>query len=142
MAGHETNLASEFHVLSCLYRLGLDAHLTLANKKAVDIVVVRGPSDVITIDVKAVAKRMDWPIGSKAVVSPDRHFVIFVCYNDSFANVASAPDTWIVPFAAIEQLDLAKPYKGGMRVMSRARLLKDGMQFKEAWHSLDVAAEK
>ena len=38
--GYNTNLASEFYVLSMLYRLGFDANLTLGNKKSVDITVV------------------------------------------------------------------------------------------------------
>ena len=38
--GYNTNLASEFYVLSMLYRPGLDANLTLGNKKSVDIAVV------------------------------------------------------------------------------------------------------
>ena len=52
--GYNTNLASEFYVLSMLYRLGLDANLTLGNKKSVDIAVVLGPGHAITVDVKAV----------------------------------------------------------------------------------------
>lgn len=59
--GYDTNLASEFHVISLLHRLGLEANLTLGNKKAVDIVVVRRAGDAITIDVKAVAEKYDWP---------------------------------------------------------------------------------
>lgn len=49
--GHNTNLAAEFYVLSILYRLGINAHLTLGNKKSVDIVVEK-EDKVITIDVK------------------------------------------------------------------------------------------
>ena len=41
MVGYETNLASEFYILSVLHRLGVDATLTLGNKKSVDILVVR-----------------------------------------------------------------------------------------------------
>jgi hypothetical protein len=46
---YNTNLAAEFHVLSALHRLGADANLTLGNKKSVDIVVVRGAGDTITL---------------------------------------------------------------------------------------------
>jgi len=38
-SGYNSNRASEFHVLACLYRLGHDAALTLGNKKSVDIAV-------------------------------------------------------------------------------------------------------
>ncbi len=31
--GHNTNLAAEFYILSMLYRLGINTHLTLGNKK-------------------------------------------------------------------------------------------------------------
>src|SRR3954471_20641077 len=64
--GYNTNLASEFYVLSALYRLGMDANLTLGNKKSVDIAVVLGPGHAITVDVKAVAGKMDWLMGAGA----------------------------------------------------------------------------
>jgi hypothetical protein len=41
MTTYNTNLAAEFYVLSMLHRLGADAALTLGNKKAVDIIVVK-----------------------------------------------------------------------------------------------------
>jgi hypothetical protein len=39
---YNTNLASEFHVLSMLHRRGAEASLTVGNKKSVDIAVVLG----------------------------------------------------------------------------------------------------
>ena len=53
--GHNTNLAAEFYVLSILYRLGINAHLTLGNKKFVDIVVEK-EDKVITILVSPTVK--------------------------------------------------------------------------------------
>lgn len=58
MSKYNTNLASEFHVLSMLHRLGLDAVLTLGNKKMVDIVVTSDEGELITIDVKGIEKNM------------------------------------------------------------------------------------
>ena len=58
MSKYNTNLASEFHVLSMLHRLGLDAVLTLGNKKMVDIVVTSDEGELITIDVKGIAKKI------------------------------------------------------------------------------------
>jgi hypothetical protein len=49
MARYHTNLAAEFYVLSCLHRLGLDAHLTLGNRKGVDIVVLRDTGEAVTV---------------------------------------------------------------------------------------------
>lgn len=59
MSNYNTNLASEFHVLSMLHRLGLDAVLTLGNKKMVDVVVTNDEGDVITLNVKSIAKKYD-----------------------------------------------------------------------------------
>ena len=55
MTPYNTNLAAEFYVLSMLHRLGFDASLTLGNKKAVDVVVVRDSGNVMTVDVKGLA---------------------------------------------------------------------------------------
>jgi hypothetical protein len=139
MRGYNTNLASEFHVLGTLYRLGHDANLTLGNKKSVDITVVRGPADVITIDVKAVAKQMDWPVGSREVAHPERHFLVLLCYNGAFTDPATPPDVWVVPYADLEAEGLVKPYKGGMRVVSRARLLQTGDTYRNGWKRLEAA---
>lgn len=74
MASYDTNLASEFYVLSSLYRLGMDASLTLGNKKSVDIVVVREAGDTITIDVKAVVGKYDWPVNNVKEQPQANHF--------------------------------------------------------------------
>jgi len=49
---YNTNLASEFYVLSMLRHLGVDALLTLGNKKAVDIIVANENGTITTIGVK------------------------------------------------------------------------------------------
>lgn len=56
MGNYNTNLAAEFYVLSILHRLGAEAILTLGNKKSVDVVVVRASGDVVTVDVKGLAR--------------------------------------------------------------------------------------
>lgn len=61
MATYNTNLAAEFFVLSMLHRLGMDASLTLGNKKSADTVVVRDSGHVVTVDVKGLAGTISWP---------------------------------------------------------------------------------
>jgi hypothetical protein len=139
LRGYNTNLASEFYVLSTLYRLGLDANLTLGNKKSVDITVVRGPSDVITIDVKAVAKCMDWPMRSALIQDATRHFLVLLCYNNAFTDPARRPDAWVIPFTAIEDDALSKAFQGGMTCIIRSRLVKID-RYKEAWALLKARA--
>ena len=62
-----------------LYRLGFDANLTLGNKKSVDIAVVLGPGRAITVDVKAVAGKMDWLMGSSPDSPKPNHYVV-LCF--------------------------------------------------------------
>ena len=86
MRRHNTNLASEFHVLSILHRLGLDAMLTLGNKKMVDIVVTNDLGDVITIDVKGIAKKYDWPADNIRSPRQGKHFMALVSYEGEIEN--------------------------------------------------------
>ncbi len=78
MSGYDTNLASEFYVLSCLHRIGLTANLTLGNKKGVDIIVARKAGDAVTVEVKGTAKKYDWLVNNLSSANPDRHFVALV----------------------------------------------------------------
>jgi hypothetical protein len=74
-------LASEFYVLSCLHRLGVTANLTLGNKKGVDVVVVRESGDAVTVEVKGLAGKYEWPgdnLVSQTPRIPERHFVALV----------------------------------------------------------------
>jgi hypothetical protein len=123
-SGYNTNLASEFHVMSVLHRLGLEAHLTLGNKKAVDIVVVRAPGDAITIDVKGVAGNVDWLVGNAANRPRERHFVILVTYNGKIAQPNVPPQCWILPH--VEFLALVKSAKppSMVKYVSRAAVRK------------------
>ena len=56
---YNTNLAAEFWVLSALYRLGVEAHLTLGNKKSIDILIHGNSQTICTVDVKGLAGSYD-----------------------------------------------------------------------------------
>lgn len=79
MASYDTNLAAEFHVLSCLHRLGCNASLTQGNKKAVDIFVADGDA-TRTVEVKGVAGKHDWPANNIATRPKANHFIVLVGY--------------------------------------------------------------
>ncbi|MBK7562889.1 MAG: hypothetical protein IPI21_00720 [Propionivibrio sp.] len=76
-AHYNTNLAAEFYVLSVLHRLGADATLTLGNKKSVDIAVVKGEGNTVTVDVKGLAGTTSWPVDNVKGVK-NNHFLVFV----------------------------------------------------------------
>ena len=133
--GHITNLASEFYVMSVLYRLSFEAHLTLGNKKAVDIVVVRAPGEAITIDVKGVAERMDWPAGNIASVPRERHFFVLVTYKGKFDQTDVVPESWI--FSHEELLPFVKSAKppSKMKYVPQSAIRKT-RGHQEAWDLL------
>jgi hypothetical protein len=133
MAGYETNLASEFYILSVLHRLSVDATLTLGNKKSVDILVVRQAGDAVTVDVKGVAGKHDWPADNILATPNHRHFIAFVSYEGAFPNPAILPSVWIVPYEEVAQF--TKQYQGRKNV-SRALLMKNGESYRNAWSLL------
>ena len=130
MSKYETNLASEFYVLAALYRLGADASLSLGNKKAVDITVVRAAGDSFTIDVKGVAGKYDWPADNINPVLRERHFLVFVSFEGKFEDPREVPTIWIVPPAAVGQFRVQ--YSGRCNI-SRAKLQAEGDCYRERW---------
>ncbi len=128
---YNTNLASEFYVLSALHRLGLDAVLTLGNKKSVDLAVVRAAGDSVTVDVKGLAGRTSWPVDNLKL-SKSGHFLVFVCYSGKIGQIETSPEIWIIPSAKLAPLIYHAP--GGRKVVQRSTLLKNARKFKDAWH--------
>ena len=138
MSGYETNLAAEFYILSCLHRRGLTANLTLGNKKGVDIVVVRNAGDAVTVEVKGVAKKYDWPANNLTAEDPWRHFVVLVSFEGQIDDPRMpAPRVWVFPFPEIE--DFKRLYKTRTNV-SRAAVLAHAGDFENAWHLIEGAA--
>jgi hypothetical protein len=132
MARYDTNLAAEFHVLSCLHRIGLTANLTLGNKKGVDIVVVRDAGDAVTVEVKGVAKKYDWPANNLVTEHPENHFVALVSFEGRIDDADMPPPrVWVVPFPEVEQFK--RFYKTRTNVSSAA-IRADGGEFENAWH--------
>jgi hypothetical protein len=139
MASYNTNLASEFYVLSALYRLGLDASLTLGNKKSVDIVVVRETGDTITIDVKAVVGKYDWPVNNVQDQPRANHFIVLISYEGKIQDLATLPSAWVLPHADVARF--VKEYAGGSRKnLARALINNAGQPYKDAWHLLTDSA--
>lgn len=93
--GFDTGIASEYLVLSMLYRLGIDAYMTLGNKKSVDIWIKNDDGSDISIDVKSVRAFDSVPVGN--VLAKDNHYVVFVIYNNKFEDVLTLPEFYIVP---------------------------------------------
>jgi hypothetical protein len=130
MTKYNTNLASEFYVLSMLYRLGADASLTLGNKKSVDIIVVLDNETIISIDVKGVAGRYDWPADNiHDFINPNKFYVL-VSFEGNISDPLSQPNTWIIP--ADKLLNFKHDFKTRVDI-SRKLLMTEGQEFLHAW---------
>jgi len=134
MTAYNTNLASEFYVLSMLHRLGGDASLTLGNKKSVDIVLERETGDVVTIDVKGLAGTTSWPVDN-VKKKADNHFLVFVSFLGKIGNHDVAPEVYVVPSKQLDPLIYHSP-NGERHVLQLSRMRRDGTAFRNAWHLL------
>jgi hypothetical protein len=131
-AGYATNLASEFFVLSSLYRLGLAANLTLGNKKGIDIVVACGPGRAYTIEVKAVAGKNDWLVGQLGSSPKEHHFVVLVGYEGEFGSPDTPPKVWVFPHSElVPYIRIAKT--GTARYISRKQIREQASAYAQNW---------
>jgi hypothetical protein len=113
-----------------LHRLGADAALTLANKKAVDIIVANENGIVTTIDVKGLEKRYDWPFDETMLVQNKQHFYILVCFDGKITDPLSPPSVWIIP--ANELAQFIRKYRT-RTVISRSDVVAKAQNFFQAW---------
>lgn len=130
MSTYNTNLAAEFYVLSVLHRIGAEANLTLGNKKAVDIVVVRDAGNTVTIDVKGLAGKTCWPIDN--FKEKGKHFVVLVCFLDKIADPTVLPEVYVVPSEQVHTLRYVSP--AGRKVINLYKMRKEGKVFRDAWN--------
>jgi len=134
MKSYNTNLAAEFYVLSMLHRLGFDASLSLGNKKAVDIVVVRDAARIVTIDVKGLAGTTSWPVDN-VKKRANTHFLVFVSFLDRMNDHTVQPEVYVVPSRSLSRLVYHSP-NGKRHVLQLSRMRKDGAAFRDAWRLL------
>jgi len=131
---YNTNLAAEFHVLSVLHRLGMEATLTLGNKKSVDIVVIRGSGKAVTLDVKGLAGTTSWPVDNVDSQSRD-HFLVLVSYLGRMADPTVQPEVYVLPASRLQGLVYRNPGRT-RKVLPLSTMRKKGSEFKSAWHLL------
>jgi hypothetical protein len=127
---YNTNLAAEFWVLSALYRIGVDAHLTLGNKKAIDIVIVKDSNILFTMDVKGVVGPYDWPADNIKELDKTNHIYVFVCFENKIADPLFSPSIWIIPSTQLRNFMIK--YKTRV-VVSRSLVKNKGTDFKDGW---------
>jgi hypothetical protein len=130
---YNTNLAAEFWVLSTLYRLGIEAHLTLGNKKSVDILILRDSETICTADVKGLAGPYDWPADNVTIFDKPNHYYIFLSFEGKISDPSATPSVWVIPSDRLRPF--IKQFKT-RTVVSRPLVRKDGGRFRNAWQYL------
>ena len=133
MTKYNTNLASEFYVLSMLHRLGADAALTLGNKKAVDILVMNEDKTITTVEVKGLAKAYDWPADNIHQFKDARHFYAVVSFEGRITDPSFPPSVWIIPSRRLS--NFIKRYET-RTVISRAKVIANGKKYHHNWSSI------
>mgnify|MGYP003974285899 CR=1 FL=1 len=132
MSYYNTNLASEFYVLSILHRLGADANLTLGNKKSVDIAVVKDAGNSVTVDVKGLAGKTSWPVDNvKEAIR--NHYLVFVSYLGKISEPEVLPEVYVIPSGQVAKFTYHSP-NGKRKVVPLGTLRKDAKKYKDAWH--------
>ncbi|MEI7947213.1 MAG: hypothetical protein WCJ02_10970 [bacterium] len=127
---YNTNLAAEFYILAALYRKGLNAYLTLGNKKAVDIVIDFG-TYTTTIDVKGIEGTTLWPMDNFSGMKP-HHFIVFVSFLKKIDNPSVLPEVYIVPSGDIAQLLYHNP-KGNRQGIRRSTIRTFSKNYQDRW---------
>jgi transposase-like protein len=131
---YNTNLASEYYVLSMLYRKGFDAHLTLGNKKSVDIIIEKENGELLTIDVKGLAGKTCWPMDNFKKEQKN-HFIVLVSFLNHIASHDFNPECWILPSKEARNLFYINP-KGNRQVIDRHKIVREGQKYLNNWESI------
>jgi hypothetical protein len=124
--GYNTNLAAEFHMMSLLHRAGLNAYLSMGNKKGVDILIQKEDGSIQIIEVKGVAAKMDWMIGNngKMPKAPNLFFAL-VSFNGRIGDLELSPDFWLIPSPILAKKEEHAISKNGKTVFLRNKHIRE-----------------
>lgn len=133
MSKYDTNLASEYYVLSMLYRLGIDAYLTLGSKKSVDILINKNGA-LKTVDVKGIKGVTWWPLDNFSN-RKSNHFLALVSYLNKIEDVSVIPEVYIVPAKDVDKLLWENPKKT-RKGISLGNMRKTESKYRNKWSFL------
>lgn len=122
---YNTGIASEYLILSKLYRLDLEAYVSQGNKKSIDIRVITDKDITLSIDVKSVRGYSSLIVNN--IISKINHFIVFVIYNNQFNDLANNPEIFIVPSSKIKALQ--SNFRNGQKRIMKGKLLP----YKDNW---------
>ena len=127
-----TNLAAEFFVASQLYRMGLTVTLTLGHTKEIDLIVAHPDGRTVTIDVKGLKNKTNWPLNLKLVRR--NHFFALVSYLNRFQDRSIQPEVFIIPSPLVKSV--LGHWSGRPQVTAVGYNRVKGGKFEDGWHFL------
>ena len=95
-------LAAEFHILSVLHQLGVEANLALAQPDSVDITILGKAGQAVTLDVKTVDGTREWLVDPFS--ARKHHYVVVVEFQSQNDSVVSQPRAYVVASEALRKL--------------------------------------
>lgn len=102
---YNTNLASEYLMMSLLCRAGKDAYLSLGNKKGVDIIVKTQKGAICIVEVKGVNKNNDWMIGNTGKLpSLPNMFYALIGFEGYISEVTAPAKFYLIPSEKLNKL--------------------------------------
>lgn len=138
MKGYNTNLASEYYVLSALYRKGFEAFITLGNKKGIDIILNLDDKKQITIDVKGLQGTTLFPLDNvRENVDKPNHFIAFLSFLNKMSDPSAVPEIYIVPHNNVKELMYRNP-KGNRKGINLSKLRTVGKKYLNNWDLLKI----
>ena len=141
---YNTNLASEYLMMSLLSRKGLDAYLSLGNKKGVDIVITSPNGSYVILEVKGVNKNDDWLISSTGQFpAEERLFYALVGFEGKISDENQPAHFYIIPSLIISESGNYKIAAEGKTVYISHKLIKEHYQdYRNNFNSLLEFLEK
>jgi len=140
---YNTNLASEYLMMSLLCRAGKEAYLSLGNKKGVDVIVRTAAGSIAVVEVKGVNKANDWLICSQGSlpVAPNLFYAL-VCFQGKISELTAAADIWLIPSEALQPASEHVVHKNGKTVyLRRSHIVKNYDAFKNTFEALNTYLE-
>lgn len=136
---YNTNLASEYLMMSLLCRAGKDAYLSLGNKKGVDIIVKTEKGALCIVEVKGVNKRNDWLISNSGVLPIEPNLIYaLVCFHGKISELTSTADFWVIPSSKLSKRTEYKISKNKKTVYISNKYIRENYEeYKNSLKSLD-----
>lgn len=136
MKGYNTNLASEYYVLSMLYRQGFDAYITLGNKKGIDIILNMNDKKQLTIDVKGLQGKTLFPLDNvNDQADKPNHYVVFLSFLNKMSDPSVLPEIYILPHNDLKEIMYHNP-KGNRKGINLSMLRFKAEGYRNNWEIL------